>query len=438
MKRLLPILLVLLTACSTAQKPDEPTPTPEPVDTVKANTTIIYECNERLFSQQKAFNTIQEYLPVLQEMGVNVLWLMPIHPRGRVSSVGSPYCIRDFCAIESAFGTKDDLRALINDAHGRGMRVILDWVANHTAWDHGWVSRHPDWYQEAETADERGWNDVTFLDYSVQAVCDTMRDCMLYWVNEFGVDGFRCDYAHGVPTDFWQMATNAVRDARPGALFIAETSKYAYYNAGFDLLYSWNYLAGIQQLYAGNKTFKQLLTISKNEYNTTPEGKERMRYVTSHDASAENAPSEFYTNAEGELSAFCLTSFLGGIPMIYSSQEIGHMAKINFFDYKILSFSKSKPVTKKMIALNQAYIASAYLRTGEQKTGTLVDDVPYIEYVKGDAALLVICNTVNSSREITYPADYKGKAVTDLLTGETVTLAEKATLPAYGYAVYKK
>ena len=114
------------------------------------------------------------------------------------------------------------------------------------------------------------------------------------------------------------------------------------------------------------------------------------------------------------------------------------MAKINFFDYKILSFSKSKPVTKKMIALNQAYIASAYLRTGEQKTGTLVDDVPYIEYVKGDAALLVICNTVNSSREITYPVDFKGKAVTDLLTGETVMLAEKTTLPAYGYAVYKK
>lgn len=436
MKRFLPLLLVVLTACNTSPKPEEPTT--EPTDTVKANTTIIYECNERLFAQQKAFNKIQEYLPVLEEMGVEVLWLMPIHPRGREKSVGSPYCIKDFCAVESAFGTKDDLRALINDAHGRGMRVILDWVANHTAWDHGWVSRHPDWYQEAETADERGWNDVAFLNYSVQAVCDTMRDCMLYWVNEFGVDGFRCDYAHGVPTEFWQMATDAVRAARPGALFIAETSKSAYYNAGFDLLYSWNYLAGIQQLYAGKKTFKQLQTTSKGEYNLTPEGKERMRYITTHDASAENAPSEFYTNAEGELSAFCLTAFLGGIPMIYSSQELGHMAKINFFDYKILGFSKNKPVTRKMIALNRAYIASANLRAGERQTGTLADAVPYIEYKQGDAALLVLCNTTNNAVDITYPAEYQGKQVTDLLTGEAVTLATGTNLPAYGYSVFKK
>jgi glycosidase len=435
MKRFLPFLLLVLAACSTTPKPEEPTT--DPTDTVKANTTIIYECNERLFAQQKAFNKIQEYLPDLREMGVEVLWLMPIHPRGRVNSVGSPYCIRDFCAVESAFGSKDDLRALVNDAHSRGMRVILDWVANHTAWDHGWVDRHPDWYQEAETSDERSWNDVAFLNYSVPAVCDTMTDCMLYWVNEFGIDGFRCDYAHGVPQDFWQSAIAAVRAVRPGALFIAETSKSAYYNAGFDMLYSWNYLAAIQQLYAGNKTFKQLQTASKGEYNMTPEGKERMRYITTHDASAENAPSEFYTNADGELSAFCLTAFLGGIPMIYSSQEIGHMAKINFFDYKILTFSKSKPATKKLIALTQAYIASANLRAGEKETGLLTDAVPYIQYRKGESALLVLCNTTRQSAAITYPAAYQGQTVTDLLTGETLTLAEGTTLAGYGYQVFR-
>lgn len=436
MKRILPFLLVLLTACNSAEKQDENTTSPE--NLTYANRTIIYECNERLFANAKAFQTIQNYLPVLQEMGVEVLWLMPIHPRGKVNSVGSPYCVRDFCAIESNFGTKDDLLALVNDAHARGMRVILDWVANHTAWDHAWVDLHPDWYEEAETADEMGWNDVAFLNYEVQAVCDTMTDCMLYWVNEFGIDGFRCDYAHGVPQAFWQSAITAVRAARPEALFIAETSKSTYYNAGFDLLYSWNYLAAIQGFYAGNRNFKQLLTASSGEYDITPEGKERMRYITTHDASAENAPSEFYKNQNGELSAFCLTAFLGGIPMIYSSQEIGYMSKINFFNFQKLNFSATNKVTKSMTALMKAYKASAHLRTGTQTTGTLTNDVPYIEYVTGDSALLVICNRKSAEASITYPSDFQNKTVTDMLTGESVTLGTSATLSGYGYSVLKR
>ena len=437
MKRILPFLLVLLTACHSAEKPEDNTPaTPE--DLTYANRTIIYECNERLFANSKSFQAIQRYLPVLEEMGVEVLWLMPIHPRGTVNSVGSPYCVRDFCDIESNFGTKDDLRALINDAHGRGMRVILDWVANHTAWDHGWVERHPDWYEEAETADEHGWNDVAFLNYDLQAVCDTMTDCMLYWVNEFGIDGFRCDYAHGVPQQFWQSAITAVRAARPGALFIAETSQASYYKADFDLLYSWNYLAGIQGFYAGRKTFKQLLTTSKGEYNLTPEGKERMRYITTHDASAENAPTEFYKNQTGELSAFCLTAFLGGIPMIYSSQEIGYMSKINFFNYQKLNFSADHKITKSMTALTKAYKASAHLRTGTQTTGTLTDDVPYIHYATGDSALLVICNRKSAEASFTYPSDFQNKTVTDMLTGESLTLGATGNIKGYGYCVLKR
>ena len=232
------LLSVLLLSCKPT---DTPTPTPvEPEDTthyVTANTTVVYECNERLFARQNAFKKIQDYLPVLQEMQVNVLWLMPIHPRGTVKSVGSPYCVKNYLAVDPAFGTLDDFKALVDDAHSRGMLVMLDWVANHTAWDNPWYTTHPEWYTTPE-GDETGWNDIAPLDYSQRAVCDTMCNVMLHWVQNYGVDGFRCDYAHGVPTAFWDSAITVLRQTKPDIIMLAETSKTAYYRAGFDWLYS--------------------------------------------------------------------------------------------------------------------------------------------------------------------------------------------------------
>ena len=174
---------------------------------------------------------------------------MPIHPRGTVKTVNSPYCVKDYFAVDPAFGTIDDLRSLVKTCHENGMLVVLDWVANHTAWDNAWYEQHPEWYT-SPVADEVNWKDVVPLNYEQPAVRDAMTEALLYWVREADVDGFRCDYAHGVPADYWAEAIRAIRSVKPNAVMLAETSKVDYYGSGFDWLYSWDYLGAVQKIYS--------------------------------------------------------------------------------------------------------------------------------------------------------------------------------------------
>ena len=432
----LAVSAVALTSCEQSPRVVPPV---EPEKTVvDANRTVIYECNERLFAETEAFKAIEAYVPALADMGVNVLWLMPIHPIGEDSkAVGSPYCIRDFKAINPAFGTMEDLRSLVATAHQNGMKVMLDWIANHTSWDNRWVTDHPDWYQGPSTADEKFWEDVTFLNYDMPALCDTMKACMLYWVDEADIDGFRCDYADGAPMDFWQSVITDIRSRKSDALMLAETSDARHYSVGFDLLYSWSYLTAIEGLYSGASTFGALLSAHTSEYNATPEGKERMRYITTHDESAKTAPANIFRTPQGELSAFCLTAFLAGVPMIYSSQELGNMSAINFFNYNIMDFKADNETRTAMKNLLKAYRETAHLRGGKQITGSLNAKVPYIQYTDETESMIVICNTANSEQEVKLPMAHQGHTVTDLLSGETLTLGTTATLAPYEYRIYK-
>ena len=413
-------------------------PEPEQKGIADANTTVIYECNERLFATDKAFNAIEAYIPTLADMGVNVLWLMPIHPRGAdEKAIGSPYCVQDYRAIDPAFGTMADLQALVATAHQHGMRVILDWIANHTSWDNAWVTAHPDWYQGPQSADEQNWADVTFLNYNVQAVCDTMRECMLYWVDNADIDGFRCDYAEGAPLDFWQSMITELRQRKENALMLAEASDARHYAAGFDLLYSWSFMYAVEGLYSGSGTFGALLSANTSEYNSTPAGKERMRYITTHDETATLAPGSVYRSAQGELSAFCLTAFMAGVPMIYSSQELGNLNTINFFNYNVLDFEADNATRNSLKAILAAYHATANLRGGVRLTGSLNAKVPYIEYSTDNETMIVICNTANSEQQVKYPMKHQGHNVTDLLTGQQLTLGTITTLQPYEYRIYK-
>lgn len=435
-------LLVMLQALVACGKPassgDEPAPAPTPTPVYqKANTHVVYELNERLFAEKDAFRAIDAYLPTLREMQVDVLWLMPIHERGvGEGTVGSPYCVHDFKGIDPKFGTLADLKALVNHAHQLGMLVILDWVANHTSRDNTWYIEHQKdgWYTTPQGS-EKDWKDVEPLNYNNKDVRAAMTDALLYWVREADVDGYRCDYAEGVPTDYWKEAIAEIRKLKPDAIMLAETSKTEYYPAGFDWLYSWSYLYGVQKVYT--TSLASLYAVSKKEFESTPAGKERLRYVTTHDASNEDAPSKFYSNAEGELAAACLTFFLGGVPMIYSSQEIGDVSQLSFFGYKLMDFSSKNATRDAYTALMKAYMATAEARYGAV-TDYSTDHVAIFTRSQGEKSILVIVNLSHSEQQASFPMDWQGISVTDALTGTTVNTTRSQKLAAHQYVIYSR
>src|ERR1700739_2417768 len=204
----------------------------------------IYQIFVRSFSPSGDLNGVTARLDDLHKLGVNILWLMPIHPDGQVKkkgSLGSPYAVRDYYAIEAALGTKDDLRRLVQEAHKRQMKVIIDVVANHTAWDSVMMA-HPEYYKkdaQGHITYPHDWTDVAWLDYSNPKLRQYMIDMLVYWIKDFDLDGFRCDAAGEVPTDFWEQARAALEKVKPDIMMLAEAHTPELLRSAFDIDYSW-------------------------------------------------------------------------------------------------------------------------------------------------------------------------------------------------------
>ncbi|MEY3598605.1 MAG: hypothetical protein RL521_1027, partial [Bacteroidota bacterium] len=245
-----------------------------PVDSVpNGRDMVMYEVNLRAFSASGDLQGVLSRIDELDSLGINTIWLMPIHPIGTVNSVNSPYSVKDFKAVGAEFGSLEDLRELTDAAHSKGMFVIMDWVANHTAWDNAWVTAHPDWY----TQDANGniiwpagtnWQDVADLNYDNNEMRLAMIDALKFWVMEANVDGYRCDHADGVPNDFWQSAIDELR-ALPNRklIFLAEGSGVGLLNAGFDMTFGWDFYNGLKNVYNGSPA-SGLLAIHNAEYTS--------------------------------------------------------------------------------------------------------------------------------------------------------------------------
>ena len=300
----------------------------------------LYEMNVRQLTPEGTLRAATERLAFLRELGIDAVWLMPVYPIGRVNrkgSLGSYYSIRDYCAVNPEMGTAADLDAFVAEAHRLGMKVLLDWVANHTARDARWIAEKPaDWYErdaQGEPAVPWDWTDTAKLDYANRAVWQGQIDAMRYWLEEHAVDGFRCDMAMLVPIDFWREAVRQLRRTKPDLFMLAEAEELNLFEGGtFDACYAWqmhHLLNDVAQQKVRVTALRDYLRADRGRY---PHSAMRLSFTSNHDENSWS-DSEFARMgaAREAMAAFAFVA-PRGLPLIYTGQEVGYDHSFAFFD----------------------------------------------------------------------------------------------------------
>ena len=340
---------------------------------------VIYEVYPRAFSREGTFAGLEERLDELKDLGVTVLWLMPIHPIGRLhrkGSLGCPYSIRDYYAVNPEHGTLDDFRSLLEAAHQRGLKLTIDLVINHCAWDNPLAEEHPDWFAR----DRRGklvspcdWTDVVRFDYRSAELRRYMTEMMLYWLRDVGIDGFRCDVAGMVPIDFWE-AVRAPLDAVKPTMLLAEDDLPVQHRHAFDLTYDWRTYQVLGRLSTGTLAAESIAAILANEQLDFPNDSWRLRFSTNHDLCAWHKPAIARYGPSAARAAAVITFALPGVPLIYNGQEAANHVKLSLFERTPIDwraddrglrqlFSDLSRVRRELISLRRGSIKLILLKT---------------------------------------------------------------------------
>ena len=423
--------------CNTSELPE----VLPPVVDEKGNEWVIYEIYPGLYEHQNSFNAIADRLDEIAEFGVNVIWLMPMYEQGVEKGIGSPYSIKDYKKVNSDYGTLEDLKSLVSKAHSKNIKVILDWVANHTSWDNAWI-QNKDWYtQDANgniiSPQEHNWADVADLNFSNEDMRDAMIDAMKYWVTEVGVDGYRCDYAEGVPGDFWEEAISELKALKKDDLFmLAEGGKPELLSYGFDILYAWDFAYKLKDLYAGKITPNGLYETHRKEYEQLKDGEHRMRYSTNHDMSSDESPIQSFNGEKGAMSAFVISITMGGTPMFYSSQEIGYDRPLSFFNRNVLDWDSNPTYTAEYKKILNIYTSSDALKNGTVRTFNTGDAVSILRTSQTEEVLIMV-NTTNVAIDVKTPIEFAHGDAVNLLNEKTETLPSVMTLEPYEYNIWR-
>jgi len=297
----------------------------------------IYEVNVRQYTPEGTFKAFQQHLPRLKKMGVDILWIMPVNPIGvknRKGSLGSYYAVSDYLAVNPEFGTMADFKELVKKAHELGMYVIIDWVANHTAWDNKLITEHPEWYKKDSTRKiippVPDWTDVAGLDYTKDGLRKYMTDALCFWVKEANIDGFRCDVAGMLPVGFWNHAMPEVRKIKP-IFTLAEWETPEMHDTAFDATYSWDLYKLGNDIAQGKATADKIDSNYKAETKKYNADAYRMRFTTNHDENSWNG-SEYKRLGPAAQTFTVLFFTFPGFPLIYTGQESAMSKSLRFFD----------------------------------------------------------------------------------------------------------
>jgi len=418
----------------------------------------MYEVNIRQYTPEGTFAAFEEHLDRLEEMGIGILWIMPIHPIGeenRLETLGSYYSVKDYRGVNPEFGTHEDFESLVEKAHSRGMYVILDWVPNHTAWDNYLTEENPHWYETDSDGNfmsppGTNWSDVIQLDHSEQGLQDYMVEAMEFWVEDFGVDGFRVDAASFVDDDFQENVNNRLRAIRPDIFLLAEDDGPKWYDVGYDMSHGWGlYGFGhgvLIDIADGNAGANELYSYYQDQVDSYPEENYRLYFTQNHDENSwYGTTSELFGEAS-EIFAV-LTATFHGMPLIYSGQEAGLDQRLEFFEKDEINW-RDHPKEEIYSTLIHLKRENQALWNGEhggdlQRVSTQNDDdlFVFVREKEGDRVFVAL-NLSDENQDVSLSSDdaglYEGEWL-NVFSGDEVLMDEgtNLSLSAWDYAVYE-
>ena len=439
MKRfLLAVLSALLLATGIGQTPDH-----RPAWLQRAN---IYEVNVRQYTREGTFNAFAKNLDRLKAMGVEIIWFMPINPiskTDRKGTLGSYYAVSDYTSVNPEFGTLADFQQLIKAIHTRGIKVILDWVPNHTGADHHWLKEHPDFYKKdsaGKAAIPYDWSDTRQLDYDNSEMRDSMIACMQYWITNADIDGFRCDVAWNVPGDFWKTCITRLQQIKP-LFMLAEGDKPYLAENGFDALYPWEMFHMMVNVAKGDRPAFALDSVLARYNAIYPKGTLEMYFTSNHDENSWNGAD--YQTFPGEAHApfAVLTQLLpSNIPLIYGGQEEPVLRALSFFEKDSIKFQRFKRASfyKTLLALRKrspAFDADASFNKLDVSDKRAV--YAFIRK-KGESKVLVVLNLSPAKQIIKIPGRQQYGYAIDVFTKKRFRIGEDQwPLDPWGYRVFE-
>lgn len=454
---LLALLLPALSGCERkvppAAVPAATSYAPQPYVRIQhpewTRSATLYQINVRQFTPEGTIAKAEEQLPRLKELGIDIVWLMPLNPIGeknRKGTLGSPYSVKDYRAVNPEFGTFEDVKRFVDRAHALGMYVILDWVANHSAWDNPLVQQHPDWYSKDYKGDYHptswyDWSDIIDFDYSKPEMRKYMVESMKLWVEKTGIDGFRCDVAGFVPLDFWNTARRELDKLKP-VFMLGEWEATDLHAEAFDMTYGWSWYEAM--LKAAKGDVGSLTAYYSHSDNAWPAEAMRMTFVSNHDKNSWEG-TEFEAFGPALPSAMVLSVVGSGTPLVYNGQEAGNTKRLQFFEKDPIEWQEhpNGELYKRLFALKHANTALHNAQWGAR-----------MQHVPNDREGQVISFVRQNSQDKVFAAfnfspraqsiALKGKLFVgeyqDFDTGAAVSLAEgdALALKPWGYRVLVK
>ncbi|MPS65566.1 MAG: 1,4-alpha-glucan branching protein [Chryseobacterium sp.] len=392
------------------------------------HTTNIYEVNVRQYTEEGTFRAFEKEMPRLKAMGVKTLWFMPITPiaqQNKKGSLGSPYAASDYVSINPEFGTMADFKHMVNAAHRLGFKVIIDWVANHTGWDHIWTKTHPEFYlkdPDGKFHIASGMDDIIELDYKNQEMRKAMIDAMKFWVKETNIDGFRCDLASWVEVDFWEQARPEVETIKP-LFWLGEFDELENpeYGKVFDASYSWKWMHASNDYYNQNQPLQNLKDLLA-KYTAIGDGSMRAWFTSNHDENSWNGTEyEKYGVITKPMAVFSAT--WNGVPLLYSGQELPNNKRLEFFEKDPIKWTNNYQNADFYKTLLNLKSSNPALRGGDpaastQLLNTTAND-KILAYLRknGENEVLVVLNMSKEAVDFTIEDDRLSGVFTNVFEG---------------------